>query len=230
MAFAEDRVNEVFPGSTGGVIEVMKRSVITAFRSALTGTTLTSTSPTDIHVDLEYPDVREKFPAIWVQFSLGELSPAGHGMVEYDQETNTTLQEMMYRGRVSLTILALTSMERDRLADFIISALSFSRIANPRVLTDNGFTDSFSRIYQEFHDNPYLSMTVNSDSIRPGGQSVTVGAMFDERQLVYEDNYNFDVVGQFQLLISNEGLYRLRRIDIYPEVGERVGPVPGEWQ
>lgn len=216
MAFAEDRVNDVFPGNGNGLIEAVKTGVIVALRTALTGTSLTSSS-NSIHVDMEYPKELVNYPGIWVQFSLNTLRPSGIGMMVEDRESGDTLQQFTYTGRVSLTLVALTSLERDRLADHIISMLAFSRVPNPRLLTENGKGESFSSLYEEFDRNPYVSMTVNSDEPKPGGQSVTVGVPWDETQLAYEDQYSFDVLGEFMLVTTNEGFYRLSRIDIYHE-------------
>lgn len=229
MAFDEGRITDQLPNSSGGVIEAVKTAVVTAFREGLTGSTMTSSDPTDIHVDMEYPMRRESYPAVWVQFSLTSLETPGLGHIVIDPETGDSLQEFMFQGRVMLTLLALTSIQRDRLADFVISAIAFSRVANTRLITEHGFSDSFTRIYQALDDNPYIAMTVNTDRPNPMGQSVTVGSAWDERQMIYEDAYSFDVIGQFQLVTTNEGYYRLRRIDVLPEVGLGTTPKPGEW-
>jgi len=233
MSFASTRINEIFPGSSGGVIEAVKRGLVLALREALNATTLSDDKPgegeqgTPIHVDLEYPIEQTQYPGIWVQFSLSTLRPSGLGMAVQDHESGDVLQQCSYTGRVTLYLVALTSIARDRLADYILAMLAFSRIPNPNLFTENGFTDSFSPIYSAFQDNPYISMTVNSDEIRPGGQSVTVGVPWDDSQIAYEDSYSFDVQGEFMLVTTNGGYYRIQRIDIEPQLASGI-PVDDE--
>lgn len=212
--------NMVVPGSPGGVIEAVKRGVITAFRSALTDTSISNESD-QIHVDLEYPLEEASYPGIWVQFSLSDLTTSGMGMLQRDPESGALMQQFRYEGRVTLTLVALTSIERDRLADRVISMLAFSRVPSPNLFTENGFQESYSSLYAEFDANPYLSITINSDKPRPGGQSVTVGVPWDQGQLAYEDAYSFEVVGEFMLVTENDGLYRLSRVEINKEIAPR---------
>lgn len=228
MAFREEQIVDPQPGSTGGLIEAVKTGVIVALRKTLTGTSM-SNSSNRIHVEMDYPMVKEKYPGIWVQFSLASLQPSGMGMVLRDPESGDRLQQFMYRGRVTIVVVALSSIERDRISDFLISMLSFSRIPDPRLFTENGVQENFSDLYAELDANPHLSMTVNSDQPTPGGQSVTVGVPWNPNELAYEDAYSFEVVGEFQLLTSNEGLHRLRRVDVLPEIGMHGTYRPGDW-
>lgn len=215
--------NDILPGSSGGVIEAVKRGVVTAFRTALTGTSLSQTGK-DIHVDLEYPKEMTNYPGIWVQFSLSELQPSGIGHQQKDPETGGMVQQWSYKGRVSLLLVAMSSIERDRIADHIITTFAFSRVSGT---DDMGlYTESYSPLFQTFNDNPYVSMTINADSFKPAGQSVTVGAPWDETALVYEDSYAFELQGEFQMVTTTEGGIILRRVDIYPE----VVLTPGQWQ
>lgn len=218
--YAPEDVNREIPGSPGGPIEAVKRGVVQAFRAALTGTTFTDDN-SPVYIEMEYPLEKVHYPGVWVQFSLGDLTPAGHGHQQREPETGNLMQTMMYEGKVTLTLVALSSKERDRLADQIINVLSFSRIASTNVVTENGFIESFSTLYDEFNKNPHVSITINSDKPRPMGQSVSVGTPWHQDTLVYEDAYSFDVIGQFMLVTENEGLYRLRRVDYDYEVAPR---------
>lgn len=229
MPFRDDQLIEPFSGSTGGLIEVFKRGVITALRTAITGTSLSSTVGSEIHVDMEYPMEKEKYPGIWVQFSLSDLQPSGIGMVLTDRDSGDRIQQFMYQGRVTLVVVALSSLERDRISDFLISMLAFSRIPNPRLYTENGVQESFTDLYSALDANPHLSVTVNSDRPRPGGQTTTVGVPWSPNLLAYEDAHSFEVLGEFQLVTTSDGLYRLERIDIEPEIGMHTTPKPGDW-
>ncbi|QGJ94897.1 hypothetical protein SEA_REDWATTLEHOG_37 [Gordonia phage RedWattleHog] len=209
----EKDVNKPIEGSPGGPVEAVKRGVIQAFRVALNGSTFNDDS-SPVYVEMEYPLEKVHYPGVWVQFSLTSLSPAGHGHLFRDPDSGDLLQEMVYQGRVTLTLVALSSRERDRLADLIINTLSFSRVSSPNVITENGYQETFSPLYDEFNKNPHVSISINSDRPNPMGQAVNVGTPWDPDTLVYEDAYSFEVLGQFMLVTSNEGLYRLKRVDI----------------
>ena len=96
----------------------------------------------------------------------------------------------MYEGRVTLLVVALSSIRRDRISDKLITTLAFAaREENIRgVPQANSFLDSLESY-------PYVSIAVNTDVIVPGGQSITVGTPWDPDTLVYEDSYSFNIIG-----------------------------------
>lgn len=219
--------NAVFPGNQGGPIEAAKRGVVMALRQTINGTTLSDEG--NIRVDMEYPSKVESYPSVWVQFSLTRLRNAGMGHEHYTEEG--LVREWMYEGKVNLTLLFLSSKERDQMADALITIFAFSRSAsmmstrNVVVQREGGF--EYSNFFSSLDENEYLSMTLNSDEIRPGGQSINVGTPWDPDTLVYEDNYSFDVQGQFETLIDDTGLYRVRRVNL--SGGEPLGSPPNPY-
>ena len=224
---AAARSNAPLPGAGGaGMIETVKRAVMGALRDALTGTTLNHlVNGTEVTVDMEYPIEKEHYPGIWVQFSFSEITQAGIGhepllRTVLAPATETTpevvnwepVREFQFKGRVTLTIVALTSLERDRLADAVITMLAFSRPPNI-VLTDpNEDTRQFRQLITSLAENPYVSITINHDVIMPGGQAMTTGVPWDEEIPGYEDTYSFDILGQTNIVFHNDGTYTLRNI------------------
>lgn len=208
------------PGSTGGVVETVKRSVVAALRTALTGTSLSLPNGSEVHVDLEYPMKAEHYPSVWVQFSVRKMQTSGIGH-EWTQKNGDVVRQWMYDGDVALTLVALTSIERDRIADALMSYFAFSRPGTKE--------QSLSPLYQELADNPYVSMTINSDQLTPGGQSVTIGVPWDPDRLAYEDNYRFQLHGEFQSVWTpSTDVTRLRAIRVIADV-EYHQILPGEW-
>jgi hypothetical protein len=224
---ASKRANTPFPGAGGsGMIETVKRAVMSALREALTGTSLNHlVNGTEVTIDMEYPIEKENYPGIWVQFSFNEIVQAGIGHeplirnVLAPATANTPevvnwepIREFQFKGRVTLTIVALTSLERDRLADAVITMLAFSRPPN-HVLTDpNEDTRQFRQLISSLSDNPYVSLTINHDQIVPGGQSMTTGVPWDEEIPGYEDTYSFDILGQTNIVFHHDGTYTLRNL------------------
>jgi hypothetical protein len=75
------QANAPLPGAGGaGMIETVKRAVMTALRDALAGTSLNQVvNGSEVTVDMEYPIQKENYPGIWVQFSFSEIVQAGIG-------------------------------------------------------------------------------------------------------------------------------------------------------
>lgn len=230
----EEVYNKTLPFSAGGVIEAAKRGIMVALREAFANTSLDSTQQKDqpLSIDFEYPLTQEDYPGIWVQFSLTDLRRIGLAHEALIQENGVwcPVQEWQFAGRVTLTIVALTSLQRDQLADVLITILAFSRppelpYSDGGVITQPGQdTRQFRQLMSSLQDNPYVAMTINSDAIRPGGQSVTQGTPWAQEVLAYEDNYSFDLIGQFNVVFRHDGTYSLQRVEAAPQVWQ-----PFEW-
>lgn len=230
------RTNAEFPGAGGsGMIETVKRAVMTALREALSGTSLNHlVNGTDVTIDMEYPIAKESYPGIWVQFSFSEITQAGIGheplirrvLTEATEDTPEEVnwepvREFQFKGRVTLTIVALTSLERDRLADAVITMLAFSRPPNPVLTKPTQDTRQFRQLITSLAENPYVSMTVNHDQVIPGGQAMTTGVPWDEEIPGYEDSYSFDILGQTNIVFRDDGTYTLRALAETPVLVDR---------
>lgn len=238
-----DSTNTPFPGSSGGMIEMVKRAIIGALRDALTGTTLNGlVNGSRITVDMEYPLVPEKYPGIWVQFSFTELNQAGIGMELLHKEVITAatddtpeevvwepLREFIFKGRATLTVMALTSLERDRIADGVITMLAFSRVPDHVLTQASKDTKQFRQLIASLAANPYIAITLNHDQILPGGEAMTTGVPWQADLPAYENSFSFDLEGQTNILFKHDGTYILHRIDVIPEMFVPV-PTPFEWQ
>lgn len=238
MSETARKVNEIIPGSVGGPIESVKTAVILALREAVTGTTLNHLVNGDkIKIDQEYPMVPEKYPGIWVQFSFTKLQNAGlaqEALVRSVENENTPqeyvnwepVREFMFEGRVTLSIVALTSLERDRISDAVLTMLMFSRPPQTWITHADRDTKQFRQFLGSLSANPYISMTYNQDLIVPGGQSVTPGVPWDPEQLGYEDSWSFDLLGYTNIIFKNDGTYSLRAVQWDPFLEGTAPPVP----
>lgn len=213
------QVPETIPGSAGGVIEAVKKSVVGALREAITNTSLSfPTKGTQVHVELEYPMTEEQYPGIWVQFATTRLQRMGMAQefwVKNDDDEWNAVQEWQVQGRVTLTILALSNLERDRIADSLITLFAFSRTPEPVVTKPQKNTNKYRQFITALDENPYVAMTVNTDILTGGGQSVNVGVPWQPDILAYTDAYSFDIVGNFNYVFNNDGTYSLARIERY---------------
>lgn len=230
--------NQEFPGGVqGGMIEQVKRAVMVAIKEGLNSTTLgDGMTGSDVAVEMEYPMTSKKYPGIWVQFSFTEFINAGigHELLQKVVENEGTPQEVInwevireiqFKGTVSLTVVALTNLERDRVSDSLVTMLAYAR-APEYVLTMPGRnTNQFRGLIRALKDNPYIAIAINHDSVNPGGQTVTPGVPWDPDTLGYEDSYSFEILGQSNIVFKNDGTYTLRAVTWDPKI-----ITPFEWQ
>jgi len=208
----------------GGIIESVKKAVVTGVRNSFRKTTIGG-SPDEgeaFHVDIEYPTEQEQYPGIWVQFAIEHLSRAGVAMetwVKDDEGQWGPIEEWNFEGRITLTIAALTSKDRDRLADTVISQLAFSRPTDMVIRNPKRDAKEHKGLLTVLDENPYVSMTLNTDIINSGGQTVTNGVPWAPNILLYEDNYSVACHGQFNMRFRFDGIYELTMIRALPQIG-----------
>ena len=227
-------VNEPLPRawSQGGFIEAVKRNVTEGLRSAFGNTSLGAANDDAFPIEIEYPTDPTKYPAIWVQFAIESLNRAGIGMETWTKENDQwgPIHEWMFTGRITLTIAALTSKDRDRLADAVIAQLAFARPPDLVLRDPNRDTRQMKGLIAALDANPYVAMTLNTDQIASGGQTVTSGTPWAQNILLYEDNYSVDCQGQFNLRFNHEGIYELAEIRTRNEyMGDNVPYNPAQW-
>jgi hypothetical protein len=229
------QVNDTLPGSTpGGLIEAVKRAVVTGLRDAVTTADL-QVNGSGISIDLEYPLEEERYPGIWVQFSITKFTRAGIGQEVAYQDPNTgtwtPIQTFTFSGRVTLSIVALTNKDRDQLADSVIAMLAFTRTPEVWVTQPSQDTKQYRGLLASLDNNPFVSLTLNTDVINCGGQGVEVGVPWQPDKLAYTDNYSFDLLGQTQIRFMHDGAYTLSNVNYVPIVvtsvpEQDVFPIP----
>lgn len=218
-------VNEPLPRawSQGGIIEAVKRAVVGGLREGFQNASMSGAGDEQFYIDIEYPTDTTKYPGIWVQFSIDSLQRVGIAMETWTKVDDKwgPIHEWGFTGRITLTIAALSAKDRDRLADTVIAQLAFSR--PPDLVIRDPHQDAYQGrgLIAAIDANPYVSMTVNTDQIASGGQTVTSGTPWAQNILLYEDNYSVSCLGQFNMRFSFDGVYELIKIQVRPTLMER---------
>jgi len=215
-------VNDVLPKSEGGIIEAVKRAVVTALRDAIQSMELRLEGKS-LYIDLEYPMEEAQYPGIWVQFSPTQLTRAGisHEIPVREEDGSWSLiQEWMFTGRITLSLAAMKSLDRDRLSDLVISNLAFARPPDLILTKPEEDTKRYRSLISTLGSNPYVSISLNTDTIIPGGQDVNPGAPWagGDNVLVYTDSYSVDAMGNFNVKFNHDGTYTLSRLDVTNEM------------
>lgn len=207
-------LNEPLPRawSEGGIIESVKRAVVTGVRNAFASSTLGTVDGSQFYIDIEYPTDTTKYPGVWVQFAVQNLARAGIAMETWTKDDRGewgAIHEWSFDGRITLTIAALSSKDRDRLADTVIAQLAFARPPDLVIRDPRKDAKQMKGLITTLDENPYVSMTLNTDIVTSGGQTVTSGTPWATNILLYEDNYSIGCHGQFNMRFSYDGIYEL---------------------
>lgn len=220
------------PRSNGGVIQSVKTALVLSVRDALSG--MTTFDKSQINVSLEYPLEELNYPSLFVQFSITKLnrSGIGHEIQVQDPDTHawSFIQEWTFMGRSTLTALALKNMDRDRLSDALINMLAFARPPSILLTEPQGDAKQHRTLINALDENPYVAMTLQLDTLIPGGQQNTPGTPWADDIITYQDSWSFDMVGQFNLQFSHDGTYTLARIDPAYQMSAQHQEIVQSWQ
>lgn len=219
--------------SAGGVIESVKRAVVEGVRDAFAATTMGNVDGSQFYIDIEYPIEVERYPGLWVQFSLTNVSNAGLGMETWTKDDDNNwgpIHECSFEGRITLTIAALSSKDRDRLADAVLAQLAFSRPPDLVLRDPRKDAKQMRGLITALDNNPYVSMTLNTDQVISGGETASNGVPWAPNVLLYENNFSVTCVGQFNMRFSQEGVYELAEIRPLPSrMADSVAYDPIQW-
>lgn len=148
------------------------------------------------YVSIEYPVEQQSYPSIWVDYDdtaplrragidhLETQTLSGAGWNGADIVQQFTRWE--FHGVLSLTVVALTSLERDRLYDEIIRVIAFG--------AQDAATGQFRDLVE---DNDFLAANINFDTIEPRGNAAAPGTPWGTDEIIYERGINLDILGEF---------------------------------
>jgi hypothetical protein len=162
---------------------------------------------------MEYPVDTQQYPSIWVDYDDTQaLLKAGIRHEEtISPVDNTTVvtpfTRFRFQGYISMTVVALTSLERDRLFDEIVSVVAFSLEDTPR-----------GRFAANFASNDLIAANLNTDKIQPRGSAAAPGTPWSTDELIYERTLNVEVIGEFVPDMGTNTLIPLSRFIIEPTV------------
>lgn len=188
-----------------GYLTLLKGCVVEALQSVF-NSSFPDESFRDLPVGIEYPLDHQSYPSIWVNYDdTNTLEVAGIDHREYVVDENNALHEVtrwMFAGEVTLTAVALSSLERDGLYDQLVRIFAFSRV--------EGATTDFRTILET---NDFIALNVNWDQLRPHGDAAAPGTPWGTSdEVIYEKSLAFDVEGEFVSDPSNGTLLRLSKI------------------
>lgn len=180
----------------------------------------------------ELPTDRASFPAIIVRYYNRNLHNAGIGHHEwilatpegYEPKLYQKFKHFMYTGDVELKILALSSKDRDFLADAIVQTIGM------------GDSETYSRAFLErvYNADPeiqegskYHFINLKTDDFQELGDQEAPAAWMEEDLLVYSATFRIPIFGEFysRLLTDQTSYGVVQQVDLYPWIPD-IEPEP----
>lgn len=145
-----------------------------------------------LHIGLEYPIDEQQYPSVWVDYDDTQpLLKAGIAHLEYvSPNDNTTpvapFTRWRFQGYVSLTAVAMTSLERDRIYDELVRVVAFAN--------EDGVVGRFKNTIAS---NDLIAATLNTDKIEARGNAAAPGTPWGTDEIMYEKSLNLELIGEF---------------------------------
>jgi hypothetical protein len=163
----------------------------------------------DLWVSIEYPMAREHYPGIWVDFEpTQQIEAAGIDDVEFalapDNVNFQQFKRWRFQGYATYTIVALSSLERDRLFDEMVKVIAFGSLNPAR-----------SVFRQTIENNALIGTEFDWDQIGAQGWGQAQGTPWGTEEVIYEGTVQVECIGEFVSDMDNGLLVPLKRIDVY---------------
>lgn len=170
-------------------------------------------------IGIDFSEEEVVYPSIIIRFYERSLTNAGVGHTEWRETVEGSglyhlYKHYLYTGDIEFAIYALSSYDRDLVADALIQTLAMGDL--------EAYTNQFFiRIYQA---DPLIEPTsvehyvnLNTDEIMGFGESQVLAPWEPEDTLVYQTSYRINIHGEFYSLTPDMQAYGLvERVDSYP--------------
>lgn len=159
-------------------------------------------------IGMEYPVDVQNYPSIWVDYE--DTLPLMKAGIRHEESINPAdntavapFTRWRYQGYVSLTIVALTSLERDRFFDEVVNVVAFA--------LEDPIRGRFQAVIA---NNNLIAANLQTDKIQPRGAAAAPGTPWSTDELIYERTLNIEIIGEFYPDLSTGTLVPLSRIEI----------------
>lgn len=143
----------------------------------------------DLQFSVEFPVKAQQYPSVWVNFDpIGPLRPVGIGHFEDVQDGGviTRVSRWSFAGNCSFTPVALSSTERDRMFDQLVSVIAFGEGHPTR-----------GRFRDQVESDPLIGLAVNFDQVEQRGFSASPGTPWGTDDMMYEATLTIQCMGEF---------------------------------
>lgn len=189
-------------------------------------------------VSVELPTDRSSFPAVIVRYFNRNIRNAGVGHHEwmlatpegYEPKLFQKFRHFMYAGDIELKILAMSSKDRDFLADALVQIIgmaeaeTYSKAFLNRVYNANPVTEEQSK---------YHFVNLATDDFQELGDQEGPAPWMEEDLLVYSATFRVPIFGEFysRLLTDQTSYGFVEKVEVYPwieDIETEPNPNPEE--
>ncbi len=185
-----------------------KREIVTALKPQFGSNFPIEDLRNNVYVGLEYPMEPINYPGIYVTYTERELRNVGIGYRDIELDTDGTPRQYrhwQYAGTLHFNVVALSPLDRDRLASALINMLAFAEVM-----------PEFNTFFSELNDADYVAVTLQTERLIPGGEQVTPAPWGDEDTLVHSVTYSVEVFGEFISDATTGGLIQINSVIVSP--------------
>jgi hypothetical protein len=160
-----------------------------------------------------------KYPAIYVAYQEASIQNAGlgHRIEAIDNSgMDRLLSQAIAQGAVQFTVGALTAYERDSLLDAISDLLIFSK--NSSVAKET--------FWKEITDEDFLWLTLNTESVTPGGVSSMAAPWQSENDIIFTGSYSCQLEAEFFSDYETSDFVPINSVRVFPYRPDQPVPTP----
>ncbi len=192
------------------------RTIIESLRDAFDGFYTREHQFTDLKITQQYPLKKVDFPAIVIEYQNTLVANAGVGHVEWFADQNGELRRWhhnRFEGSLYFTIYALSTLDRDILADALVEVVRFGTL-------DTQLNRFFEGIYPSGEKwLAFQQIQLDSDQLHSSGDSASIAPWQPEDMLVYTAAYSVAIQGGYYNVVEQQNWSKITHIilDAYGE-------------
>jgi len=171
-----------------------------------------------INIEIEYPIIQTRFPAIYVTFNENKVIDGGLGNYTIEDDDSGTphfFRQWIFEGLINFNIMALDPLERDTLSASLVDIFAFG--------TD---MTAFQPFYDEIYDEDFVSLQLLHAHLLPGGNNISPAPWGNTDEFVYISSYGAATAGSFWTEPDNPQLVPINKIIPYPYTDIQAIPNP----
>lgn len=160
-----------------------------------------------INIELEYPIIQERYPAIYVNWVEKNIMSFGFDnfTIEDVEGIDQLIRHWVFEGMATLNVMTLDPLERDMISASLLDIMAFCK--------ENSVYRPFrERIYNE----EWVSLQLNLGIVTPSGDQVAPCPWANKDEFVYISSYGINGIGEFFTEPDSGGLVRIDQVRPYP--------------
>lgn len=216
-------------GSAISCTTVSTQTMVRAIRSVFDGA-FSEEQFQNLRVTPQFPMSKHQYPAVLVDVDINEVTNAGVGHREFFADPSGDVREWghrMFKGSISLGVMALSPLDRDVLTDKLIEMISFGRITaelRPFYYYIWGDPNSIPTQLQARYQ-----LELNTDVLQMGAGSVGPVPWESEDELLYSKTITVEILGGFYNAVTEPVTDYIQRIDFYSLLYGEIDPNEVNW-